>query len=62
MNLLRKSATERNGREFLTGQKRNKTCHKIPHKQLCGYEEEKGNSEKGDVDKESRNNQEDKKA
>jgi hypothetical protein len=28
----------------------------------CGYEEEKGNSENGDVDKESKNNQEDKKA
>jgi hypothetical protein len=28
----------------------------------CGYEEEKGNSEKGELDKESKNNQEDKKA
>jgi hypothetical protein len=28
----------------------------------CGYEEEKGNSEKGDLDKESKNNQGDKKA
>jgi hypothetical protein len=28
----------------------------------CGYEEEKGNSEKGDLDKESKNNQGDEKA
>ena len=62
MNLLRKSATERDGRECLTGQKRNKTCHKIPHKELCGCEEEKGNSEKGELEKEGKNNQGDKKA
>jgi hypothetical protein len=28
----------------------------------CGYEEEKGNSEKDDLDKEGKNNQGDKKA
>ena len=50
------------GGGFLQCLKTNKTCHKIPHKELCGCEEEKGNSEKGDVDKESKNNQEDKKA
>ena len=62
MNLLRKSVIKRDGRELLTSQKRNKTCHKIPHKRLCGYEEEKGNSEKDELEKESKNNQGDKKA
>jgi hypothetical protein len=66
MNLLRKSETERQGGELLRDQERNKTCHKIPHnakrQELCGYEEEKGKSEKDDVDKESKNNQGDEKA
>jgi hypothetical protein len=54
------------GGGFLAGPKRNRTCHRIPHKEerrrRCGYEEEKGNCEKGELDKESKSNQGDKKA
>ena len=54
------------GGGFLAGPKRNRTCHRIPHKEerrrRCGYEGEKGNFEKCDVRKEDKNNQGDEKA
>lgn len=50
----------------MAGPKRNGTCHRIPHKEerrrRCGYEEEKGNPGKNDVDKENERNQKDEKA
>jgi hypothetical protein len=60
--VFRKVRILENAGGFLTDQKRNSTCHRIPRKgereSHCGYEPKKADSSDSDLDRESKDNQE----